>query len=81
MKGTVRPLNELSLEDCVARLRIQSSDLRRLGVSIAKGVAIVCWSSVRIWVCTIKPTTPPTGRTPYAMVKEASGQGKGYREL
>ena len=34
MKGTVRPLNELSLEDCVARLRIQSSDLRRLGVSI-----------------------------------------------
>ena len=37
MKGTVRPLDELLLEDCVARLRIQSSDLRRLGVFYRQG--------------------------------------------
>ena len=37
MKGTVQPLDELSLEDCVARLRIQSSALRRLGFFYRQG--------------------------------------------
>ena len=55
MKGTVRPLDELLLEDCVARLRIQPSDLRGLGFSIAKGGAKLCWSSIRIRACTESP--------------------------
>jgi len=54
----------------------RSSDLRQLGFFTARGGAIACSSSSRIPACTRWPTTPPTGHTPWATAKVASGRGK-----